>query len=295
MKRRIPPKPITLADVLRIPAGAPGGDPSWVNGIFEAYVHESSTFEAQGNRSSKLTLLDPADGRIQITFTVWGMSNPPAPGTFVTVTGQGIQRREYEGEPQISGKAESVEVRAIGAPSPAQAPQQAELYPPPAPVPPPAPAPSRAPVGPPSGTPRFSGPMVGGAVKIASELIAGIPGRGIDYYDSSDFTVELYRIASHILRVQEVIQGGKIAPKPGERVPMGDHVPPRGQITDIDGNPVEDPRIGQPPAPPPRPAGPPPGAPPSRDNPPPPARADRPQPGPGGSVSIPEEEDDCPF
>lgn len=269
---------LTIGEVLQANPG------DWINGDIDCYITQSEIKEAKssGNAFMICRLVDPENGAMFVDATFFGQKTP-IPDGYARVGGQGLKRDEYNGQAKIVGGAK-VRIQVLSGGQPAQtqaaaAPRAAQA----GDRQPPAARPQQAAQAP-AGMATIQGVTVGMALNNATHILiaqAKQCGFGADYWNSTDFGEDLWKISSQLIRVSRALEKGKLAPKLEERVPMGDRSPPpppaqpQGELP------------GMPPPPPPAQAGP-------YSAPPPPPP--RPQAGPDGSVQIPDiPEDDVPF
>ena len=205
---------------------APGDkeNPSWVNGEFDAILLESKPGQTgAGKAFTRLNLANPENQAEQLSMIMWSQVSIQ-PGSMVRIGGSGCQRTVYVGKDgratQQLSAGRSTTIHPIGAQfAPQPAPQGGTFTEVPNQTIPHAarPAPS-------------SGPIHGATVGMAINQAVGIINKfefGLDYFNSRDFTGDLWDIASHIIRVSQHLEKGNLADKAGERVPMGDRPPAR--------------------------------------------------------------------
>lgn len=254
---------------------APGTkeNPSWVNGEFDAVLLEAKPGTTQtGKPFTKLNLGNPENQAEQLSLFMWSPVSIP-PGSMVRLGGKGLSRTVYVGQDgrasQQLNAGKSTTINPIGQTAAPSAPPPGHTF-----TEVPNQTISHADVRPvPS-----SGPIHGATVGMAINQAVGILNKfelGLDYFNSRDFTGDLWDIASHIIRVAQHLEKGNLADRAGERVPMDDSNPRRSAPPAA---PNEQAFYTPPPAPAPEPV------------------KQRPQPGPDGSVELNLDDDqDCPF
>jgi hypothetical protein len=199
----MPSKLITIGQILEM---APGDrqNAAWVNDDFEAVVSDVKI--GSGKAPSTAVLTDPHNPGIAIVGNFFGVDPSRFAGKIVHVSGKGIARTEYKGVQQVTmGDKATIQIVGTAGPAPARSA---------------APAGAASTQGP-SAASAIHGATVGMAINQAASILREFPncsdGREHEYFTGSDFSKDLWTIASDILRVSRVLESGKLATSPKER------------------------------------------------------------------------------
>lgn len=209
---------ITIAELLEIPAGEKGS-PSWVNSDFVALVSHCKA--PAGKLPGQATLADPDTG-ITIVGKFFGRDPGRYEGQTVRISGSGMTRTAYNGTEQVTiGDKATISVERAAAPAAAK------------PATPP-PTTAHAPAAPATqGQGQLSpatpaalavfGATVGMALNNACTIIRDdyladftAPQR-VNYYKGTEFSRDLWQLASDIIRVSRILESGKLADSPKVR------------------------------------------------------------------------------
>ena len=194
-------QPTTIGEILLLPPSQGRDNKTWVGGPFEGIVRNPAERKGQGYVFYTCVLHDPHQSHLKIEATsdidFRGMD-----GQLIEVSGKGISREEYKGIAKVKlGKNASV--RVVGRPSGA-APDSSDTAS--------APATGKAERHP-------YGPAVGGSIEIAANAILQA---GLAVPGSPEFSTLLFQIGSDVLRVNEHMEAGNLAPGPKKRAGAGD-------------------------------------------------------------------------
>ena len=260
----------TLAAILATPLNPDPQARTWVNGSFLATVTDLQERQAKTGRTFWVArLVDPEQPEVsaETAFFTYPLKYS---GRLCRFGGGGMYRDEYQGKAKIGiGQKTTITVLDGSERAAAQVPQaqpqgafrpagrvQAQ------------PAAQIAANGPQGALPRgpILGVTVGMAMNCAIRTIAQVPDAPIP--GSAAWTKRIHLIASDVLRVAQALERGQLAPPASERevpAPAPALAPQPTDESDFDSQPI--------------PAG----------------NRRMPAPGPGGSVALPQMDEDIPF
>lgn len=200
--------PATIYDLLQLPAGDKQ-NASWVNDEFEGVVSDVK----KGQKSTSCKISDPHNPGVSITGVFWdGRDLSRFVGCVCHFAGQGMKRTEYKGEQQVSFSEKStvnMVGRHTGTPAGNGGAQSA-----------PKAGGGNAPA--PAAGGVIHGATVGMAINQANGIIiAGTNGMKSEdrekFFDSPEYSRRLWTLASDIVRVSRLMEGGKLATAPKDR------------------------------------------------------------------------------
>jgi hypothetical protein len=192
-------------------------DGEWINEGFDCYISGGQIVNGQKGPFFKCQLTDTQNSSARIAGTFFGQK-AALPDGYYFVT-DGAKRTEYNGVAQVTAFQK---VKIQQAESPTGVPAAAAPIGQPVavwtPVAQPA-APAAV-----QGIP-IHGAQVGMAINNATNILKEVHKNDAGYYNSKDFAKDLFGIASTIVRTSQAIEGGRLAPAPGERIMESAPVP----------------------------------------------------------------------
>lgn len=200
---------LTVAELLEMSPGD-RDDPTWINDDFEAVL--SNVKQGRGKAPDKAKLADPHNPRVSITGNFFGGRDLGRyEGQVCHFSGKGMTRTEYKGEQQVT-IGDKATVQAVGPAASSGAPSGNGG----SSTPPAASAPRGG-----NGTAAggaVHGMTVGMALNNAVRLIThSAEPLTQEYLDSPEFSKEVHRIASDLIRVSGFLEAGRLAPSAKER------------------------------------------------------------------------------
>lgn len=203
-------EPTTIAEILMMEPSRSKEDKSWIGGTFEAVVRRAEKIAPRGKTYHFFTayLHDPHQDHLKIKCTS-DIDFTRFEGELVEIGGTGISREEYKGIPEIKMGRNATAHVCGSAPRPEPEDRAAESS-------------ATTAARPESKGERHPyGPAIGGAIQNAVNCILQ---SGMAMPGTPEFSTLLFQIASDILRVNEYMESGKLAPGPKKRAAGGQQI-----------------------------------------------------------------------
>lgn len=187
----MPSKLITIGEILEM---SPGDRQNavWINDDFECVLSDPK--RGQGKAPNTAVLTDPHSSGISILGNFFGTDPSRYANKVIHVSGKGISRTEYKGTQQIT-IGDKATIQIVGDAKPSQAPTAA----------------SKAA----AGIQSSEGQAIGNAITNACSLLKAAFDANdqapLDYFQSQQFSKDLFTTASDILRISRLLNAGKLA------------------------------------------------------------------------------------
>lgn len=239
MSNRDDQRPLSVEEVLELQDG------DWVNGGFQAVVLTIEAKNLKQNRKGWSLTLGSETGNATLSMLVFQAPRYSI-GALIEVGGTGIKFKYYNGAPEVSlGRSSTVNMIRAGTASGAQVREQNNR--PPAPPDrsdsnnPPPPTDAGHTATPPDAAEKAAlamipGPTVGHAMTHALELVKEAWMQPVvdknaaqlrDVLNQGNFWLDVWNVASDIIRISNSLQKGKIRPTLRDRLnPPKEEVPP---------------------------------------------------------------------
>lgn len=193
---------ITIGQILEMTPGD-RQNATWINDEFECVV--SDVKRGSGKAPSTAVLTDAHNSGIAILGNFFGTDPSRFAGKVCHFSGKGMTRTEYKGTQQVT-IGEKATIQIVGDAKPGSAGKAGG---------------SGASGGAGSSSSAIHGATVGMAVNQAAAILREFPacanGEEHAYFTGTGFSKDLWTIASDIIRISRVLEGGKLADSPKTR------------------------------------------------------------------------------
>jgi hypothetical protein len=187
-------KLITIGEILEMTPGD-RQKATWINDDFEAVV--SDVKMGSGKAPNTAVLTDPHNSGIAIVGNFFGVDPSRFAGKVCHFSGKGITRTEYKGTQQVT-LGDKATIQVVGNASPSQAPKAGA---------------AGGAAG--TGSSVIHSATVGMAINQAVGILKEHPPVSQetipDYFQSVQFSKDLWTIASDIVRIARIMEAGKLA------------------------------------------------------------------------------------